>query len=555
MKTEVNLNNSPSRIQDENLSLRKKIGILEAENAELRCSLSETRDLLSISGSIGYWDWNAETGYADISETLMNDWGIDPSSYKHSLEESLARIHRDDRDRIWDEIQKATFQNLPYDVEYRVVRPSGEIIWINAKGRAYCNKLGKPYRLTGITINVTEKKRAAENLKEAKDEAERANKVKSAFLANMSHEIRTPLGAIIGFTDLLKDSNVTNVERVRFIDTISRNGKALTRIIDDILDLSKVEAGRLEIECVEFSFVVLLDEVIDLFREQMREKQLYLILNINNKVPKLICSDPVRLRQVLVNIIGNAIKFTSKGGVTISVSSSSDEDWHNFTIDVVDTGIGLTHDQREKLFEPFAQAETSTNRRFGGTGLGLALSRRLARALGGDIQIRENIKKSGSTFSITFKARGPKSNKSPFKIAMPQDFIPDLCGVNILLAEDCPDNQYIIKKILEKTGANVEVVSNGVQVLERTNEKNFDIVLMDIQMPLMDGYEATRILRGSGYSKPIVALTAHAMAEERELTHSVGCNGHLTKPINSTELFSTLSDHVKGCQNPFPADP
>lgn len=549
MKAQEEPNNPISRIQDENLNLRQKIGIIEAENAELRCALRETKDLLNISGSIGYWDWNAETGYADVSETLMNDWGIDPSTYKHSLEESLSRIHEHDRDRIWDEIQKATFQNLPYDVEYRVVRPSGEIIWINAKGKAYCNKMGKPYRLTGITINVTEKKRAAEKLKEAKDEAERANKVKSAFLANMSHEIRTPLGAIIGFTDLLKDSHVTDAERVHFIDTISRNGKALTRIIDDILDLSKVEAGRLEIECVEFSFVVLLDEVVDLFRERTREKQLYLILNIHNKVPKLICSDPVRLRQVLVNIIGNAVKFTSKGGVTISVSSYTEEDWHNFTIDVVDTGIGLTHDQREKLFEPFTQAETSTNRRFGGTGLGLALSRRLARALGGDINIQDHLNKSGSTFSITFKARRTKSSNSTVKIATSQDFIPNLRGVNILVAEDCPDNQYVIKKILEKTGAHVEVVSNGLQVLERSNERNYDLVLMDIQMPLMDGYEATRILRASGYNKPIIALTAHAMAEERELTHAVGCNGHLTKPLNSIELFSTVSDHFKSSQN------
>lgn len=411
---------------------------------------------------------------------------------------------------------------------------------------------GNPYGVYDHAVDVTDKvlaqhelKKTADELLLAKNDAERANSLKSSFLANMSHEIRTPLGAIIGFADLLREGNLHHSERRQYLDTISRNGKALTRIIDDILDLAKVESGKLEMEKVEFSFHQLIDDVTDIFRERTKSKGIYLRSNIAEVVPAKIISDPTRIRQILINIVGNAVKFTQSGGVTINVKANNAETETNIIINVQDTGIGLSEEQKEKLFEPFMQADNSTTRKFGGTGLGLALSNRLATALGGKIEIEKCILGKGCTFVVTFKAALPQPEKmvvdpKSLKFENSEKSSGERFPLRILVADDAPDNQQLVRILLQRYGYTVEVAKNGLEAVKMALKGSFDLILMDIQMPVMDGYEATRQLRASGYEQPIIALTAHAMAEERARTMAAGCNGHLTKPIDKIELLRTI---------------
>lgn len=387
-------------------------------------------------------------------------------------------------------------------------------------------------------------------LKQAQANAENANKNKSMFLANVSHEIRTPLTAILGFADLLKDGPVSEGEKAQFVETINRNGNALIKIIDDVLDLSKVEANCLELEKIELSPRRLLQDVVQQFQARANSKNITVALDIQNELPYTILSDSVRIQQVVSNLLSNAIKFTDKGGVVVRVNSSMLTPlMTEIQIRVIDTGIGLTEEQTEKLFLPFSQAETSTTRKFGGTGLGLALSKHLAEALGGSLRIERSEKDIGCTFTFTLTAEISEQvleieNVDSKQIVKQMDFVP-LAGFNILLAEDAVDNQYFLEKFLAKHGAKVTIAMNGLEAISRAKKSDFDIILMDIEMPEMDGYEATRVLRKDGFKLPILALTAHAMAEERNKTREAGCNGHLTKPIDTNQLLAELENHLK----------
>ena len=410
---------------------------------------------------------------------------------------------------------------------------------------------GNPYGVYDHVIDVTDRVIGRMQLQTAKSEAEKANQTKSSFLANMSHEIRTPLSAILGFTDMLKDSELTFRDRNQYLETISRNGKALTTIIDDILDLAKVESGKLDIENLDFSLLDLIDDVMDIFRERTRSKNIFLRAHINKNTPARVLSDPTRIRQILINVVGNAVKFTATGGVTIEVSANENIDEKSdektqFTILVKDSGVGLNCEQKERLFQPFMQADNSTTRKFGGTGLGLALSKRLANAIGGDIFIEDNeAGQNGCTFKFTFVATVLKPTVTEAKIKDDHQKNKEkntqlLAGLRVLLADDSSDNQLLVRLVLTRQGATVDTANNGLEAFKMGIEGDFDIALMDIQMPEMDGYEATRALREAGFKKPIVALTAHAMPEERARTLAAGCNGHLTKPLNKTELIETI---------------
>lgn len=386
-------------------------------------------------------------------------------------------------------------------------------------------------------------------LKKSQEEAENANKNKSIFIANVSHEIRTPLTAILGFADLLKDAPPSEIEKNKFIETINRNGNALIKIIDDVLDLSKVEANCLDLEKVEISPQCLLKDIVQQFKEKAENKNISIVLDIQNELPSSILSDSVRIQQILSNLLNNAIKFTKKGSVTVQAQSSLlTPTVADIQIRVIDTGIGLTEDQKEKLFTPFAQAETSTTRKFGGTGLGLALSKHLAEALGGCLCIEKSEPDQGCTFAFKFSTEIAKSkdlNARPtFSNSMNKsDFVP-LAGSKILLAEDSLDNQYFLEKFLEKYGAHVTTASNGREAVDLARIDYFDLILMDIEMPDMNGYEATRLLRTQGFTLPILALTAHAMNDERLKTKEAGCDGHVTKPINTSILLLELEKQL-----------
>jgi len=411
----------------------------------------------------------------------------------------------------------------------------------------------------GIILNVVN----VTDLVEARRAAEAANRAKSEFLANMSHEIRTPLTAILGFTEiLLGEDGLENVppERVQAFQTIHRNGHYFLQLINGILDLSKIEAGKLEVERTPCSPAQVLADVGSLMRLRADAKNLPLEIESAGPLPEFIRSDPTRLRQILINLVGNAIKFTETGAVRVVGRLLQNRDKPPMLqVDVIDTGIGMTQEQIARLFQPFAQADSSTTKRFGGTGLGLIISKRLAEMLGGDVSAKSTPGK-GSTFTVrveTGSLEGVAMLDNPFEVVARRNEKPQAPAAadikldcRILLAEDGPDNQRLISFLLKKAGAEVALAENGHIAVEyalaaRKKGKPFDLILMDMQMPLMDGYAATRMLRDVDYTGPIVALTAHAMEGDREKCLAAGCNDYATKPINREKFLSTVARHLK----------
>lgn len=392
--------------------------------------------------------------------------------------------------------------------------------------------------------DITADKRRQSELLRAKEESERANQLKSSFLTNMSHEIRTPLASIMGYAELLKNEELPSEDKKRFLNMIVRNGSNLSRIIDDILDLSKVESGHLDLEVIEVSVDQLLHDVLSVFREQAKAKSIYLRMKVASGVPTYLKTDPTRLRQIFVNLVGNAVKFTNEGGISIYVKAEpADAGKVKVIAQVIDTGIGISEEQRHRLFKPFTQADNSTTRKYGGTGLGLTLSRKLAFALGGDLCIAQSIENKGTTFEIHFVAEAViEETNWNHASTMRLESCVDLNHLNILLAEDAPDSQELIKYVLTMHGASVHVASNGAEALRLARANKFDVVLMDVQMPELDGYEVTRTLRAEQYNQPIIALTAHAMIEECKKSEAAGCDAHITKPLNFSQLLSTIKE-------------
>jgi len=397
-------------------------------------------------------------------------------------------------------------------------------------------------------------------LAEANRQARAASKAKTEFLANMSHEIRTPMTAILGFADLLTEPGLPVKEHSSHVETIKRNGDHLLTIINDILDLSKIEAGKLQIERIKVDLCQIVNEVVSLMRVRAGGKGIDLSVDFAFPIPRTIKTDAMRVRQILMNLVGNAIKFTEQGGVKLRVRVGQADD-HNATVvvDVIDTGVGIPSDKLANLFSAFEQADYSTTRQYGGSGLGLTISRRLAQMLGGDIEVKSEVG-SGSTFTLSMQVGVVQpdityqnlSEALHEKTPKAQRKERQSLNVRALLVEDGPDNQRLISFLLRKAGCDVELAENGLIGFEKAlADGPFDIILMDMQMPQMDGYTATAKLREAGYEGPIVALTAHAMSADREKCLSAGCDDYISKPVSRPQLIKLIDQYAR--KQPVPA--
>lgn len=515
--------------------------------------------MLDPDGKITTWNKGAErlTGYGT----------------REAIGQHFKILHSKVDSPVQDELEIARTRGQ-FDGELLHVRKDGSTFWANAVINPLFNTAGAITGYSKVARDITQIKEAElrmrnlneelemrvrertlelesreAELKAAKLAADIANATKSAFLANMSHEIRTPLGVIIGFSELMLSDGMSVEEKRKNFEIIKRNGRLLSGIINDILDLSKVEAGKLEIEKMDVPLFELVNDTAALLCLEASEKGVRIQVSSDGFVPDLVKTDSMRLRQILFNIIGNAVKFTEKGSVDIIVKLAPEKGASQLAFVVRDSGRGISEEQRERLFSPFTQADVTTTRKFGGTGLGLDLSKKLAKALGGDVILSSSELGRGSTFIVyidhgqdvdavtrdqTWQSQSPASPQR----AQP---LPDISKLRILLVDDSLDNQELVKSLLTIAGADVETASNGREAIAKAQAGPFDVILMDLQMPEMDGHEATRHLREQGYQKPIIALTAHAMKEARKYCLENGFDDHLTKPIDRDKLLKTLS--------------
>jgi len=692
-------------------------------------ALGESRERLAFvlkSAQVGAWDWDISAGVATWDETAAALYGMAPGVLQGPWESFDPNVHADDLEGLRVAIDNCVETGAPYEAEFRVLRPDGAVVYLAERGRVTRDAAGTPVRMSGVTWDVTGRRATEESLRKAKEQTEAANRelertaqranqlaleaesassAKSEFLANMSHEIRTPMNGVLGMTTLLLDTDL-DLEQRDYALTVQNSAEALLTIINDILDFSKIEAGKLEMETLDFDLRSAVEDTCDLPALHAQSKGLELTALVEADVPSALRGDPGRLRQVLTNMIGNAVKFTDRGEVAVSVGLVEEgETAATLRFEVRDTGIGIPAEKLDVLFEAFTQADASTTRRFGGTGLGLTICRRLVELMGGEIGV-ESEQGVGSTFWFTARfakqdpallaaideqhepvgvagvrilavddnatnrkviagmleawhcrhaevdgagpaleaLRAARAEGDPYRIVILDMMMPDIDGetlgaaikndpalagselimmtsmgsrgdagrlealgfaayltkpvkqsqvfdclmvvlnrrerldpqvtpriitrhalaerdkrrVRILLAEDNPINQRVALKTLEKLGYRAEAVGNGVEALEALARRRYDLVLMDVQMPEMDGMEATRRIRDqrsavSDHGVPVVALTAHAMKEDRDACLAAGMNDYLSKPIKPDELAAALMRWTEPRQGSEPA--
>lgn len=665
--------------------------------------LRENRERLVIalkSAQAGVWSWDIEKDIVVWDEHMHQLFGLRPGLFPAQHEAFMRLIYGDDRARVAKEIQAAIQKGSDFESEFRILYGDGSLHYVDLKGKVYQDHKGNPVRMAGVCIETTERKHAEEELRRAKEMAEhlaeiaeQANNAKSAFLAAMSHEIRTPLNGVIGMTGLLSDTQLSPEQRDT-VETIRVSGETLLSVINDILDYSKIESERMELENTDFSITILVQEAVDLLAGQTHKKGIAIGAYIEPDVPEYLTGDPMRLKQVIMNLLSNAAKFTEKGEISLNVKLVKKEDAHVMILfEVIDTGIGIDPDVRERLFKPFSQGDIATTRKFGGTGLGLAISKRLVEMMGGTIDLesspgrgckfwftanliecttpvskveykkipelhgvrilcvddnainRDIIKRqteswmfrcdvavnAAEALSMLKKA---VSSGDPYRLALVDNVMPGMNGVElvqimrqlkeisatpviilsslgatftveelerlnvlasltkplrpaklyemimmqlkkifnikeaspqvlytfdadvrngrILLAEDNIINQQVATRVLMKLGYQVDVVVNGKEALDAIKTMAYDAILMDCQMPEMDGYTATEEIRKYEQQQsvhtfiPIIAMTAHALKGDRDKCIASGMNDYISKPIDVNTLADTLQKWISG---------
>ncbi|HRK70369.1 MAG TPA: PAS domain S-box protein [Micropepsaceae bacterium] len=519
--------------------------VSERKAADERSRLLNERLGLAVEASnVGVWEFDFASRKLAWDQRVRELFGVD-DAYVPSFERWKSTVHGDDAERTFSDMYRARKVGDIWRAQYRIVRADGSVRHVRSGARFYFDH-NNAERIVGVIWDVSAEVRRNEELERRRLEAEAAAMAKSQFLATMSHEIRTPMNGVLGMLNLLMRSELTAEQRGR-AEMAHESASGLLTILNDILDFSKLEANQVRVEALPVAVRPLLAEVLALFDSRASEKGLALTGHVDADVPAFIATDPTRLKQILVNLVGNAVKFTETGSVHVTAAMTADGEV--LGVQVCDTGIGISEEARGRLFQRFMQADSSTTRKFGGTGLGLAICHQLAGLLGGKIGVEPN-PKGGSIFWFTIKAPaaatsevkqdGGSGAEKPGTLLRP---------LRILVAEDNRINQKIITAFLAPGGHTTEVAANGEEALAALKRQPYDLVLMDVQMPVMDGITATRAIRASNApwrNIPIIALTANAMAGDRENYLALGMNGYVSKPINVSTLFAEIAAVTAG---------
>jgi PAS domain S-box-containing protein len=530
---------------------RLSVEILQRKQAE--AAALESEELLKQAAQVahlGHWIWDeiAER-YSFCSEQTAEMFGYSLEEYLRKFSSNaglLVNVHPDDRERYNEQLCRNLEERQTYEIEFRERVASGEYRYFREYGRPIYDETGQHKRTIGIIQDITKHKEIEEALQQAKEGAEAASKAKSNFLATMSHEIRTPMNGILGMAGLLLSTELP-VEQRRYAERIKQSGDTLLRLLNQILDLSKVEAGKLVLEESNFSLSRLFDGVVAIFDSRARDRGREFQYDIASDTPTWLKGDEGRIRQVLSNLVENAIKFTKAGHVSVGVHHRwLDDDVIELRFEVADTGVGVPLETREHLFDRFSQADSSTTRRFGGTGLGLAISKDLAELMGGGIGC-ESDEGKGSRFWFTVRCIPGEpslgSDHGSDEESYPGNTAEIGRRLRILVAEDNIVNQEIVAAILKNDGHDVDIVANGLEAIENVKSFSYDIILMDIHMPELDGIAATREIRnlsGDAAKTPIIALTADAMVGDQEKYTRLGMNEYASKPVEPRLLFSII---------------
>jgi two-component system, sensor histidine kinase and response regulator len=555
-------------IRQLNESLERRVEERTAELQEAMAELraSQERYALVVEGSNdGIFDWNIRTGELFWNDRLYEMVGLSRSDFGPTFEGFLDFVHPEDHEKLMDALTAHLERGVEFDMEFRYRHSDGEYRVCASRGKAQRDADGAPIRMAGITTDITERKKAEDEIRRlneslerrveertaeladavaglemARNDAEAANRAKSTFLANMSHEIRTPMNGVIGMTGLLLDTDLSEEQR-EYAETVRVSGENLLAIINDILDFSKIEAGRLELEVIDFDVRNTIEEALELFVEQAHSKNLELANLIESDVPRTLKGDPGRLTQVLTNLIGNAVKFTEEGEVVLRVSleeESEDEVIVRFCVS--DTGIGMTEEQRSRLFQSFTQADASTTRRYGGTGLGLAISKQLVEMMRGEIAV-ESESGVGSTF--WFEVTFAKGQLQPAPATLP-----DLRDIRVLVVDDNETNRKIVHEQVLCWGMTNGMAADGenaLAMLRSAAERGepYDLVIADLKMPQMDGMELAHRIKSepSITSTRLILLTSVGLRGEAEQARKVGFSAYLTKPVRQSKLFDAIA--------------
>jgi PAS domain S-box-containing protein len=532
---------------------RTAVALAERKRTEQLLEESELRfRILTRATNEAVWDWNMETDSVWWNRNVQTLFGYDEEAVGVASEWRNQNVHPDDREHIATSLQARVQRNEDFwSGEYRFRRADGSYADIFDRGYILRDHNGRAIRMIGSMMDVTKRKREME-LARSRDAALESARLKSQFLANMSHEIRTPMNSIIGMTDILLHTDLTSEQR-EFVEIVRMSGESLLTIINDILDFSKIEAGKLKFEMLDFEPRTTVEETITMLQEQTHVKKLQLSWFVDPNVPSGVCGDPGRLRQVLTNLISNAIKFTPRGEIKVRATKEAEGDTHVvLRFEVTDTGIGVPEEARACLFQAFSQVDPSTTRKYGGTGLGLAICKQLVNLMAGEIGC-DSTPEKGSTFWFT--ARFEKPIRTTVLGGISSDT--DLKAVNarrqmpaatrhrkrVLIAEDNPFNQKVVLRQVREMGFGADAVANGIEAVEALSRISYDLVLMDCQMPEMDGYECSaEIRRREDNMKhvPIIAMTAHVMKEDRDKCLAAGMDDFLSKPVRVAHLESVL---------------